>query len=42
MTIEELAMASQSVVFYILMGSISFISAIVIHGILKSRRNGNS
>jgi hypothetical protein len=42
MTIDEIAMASQSVVFYLLMGSISFITAIVIHGIIKNRRNSNS
>ncbi|MGG6460781.1 MAG: hypothetical protein ACM3JQ_05070 [Candidatus Eiseniibacteriota bacterium] len=42
MTIDEIAVASQSVVFYLLMGSISFIGAIVIHGILKSRKAASS
>ncbi len=42
MTIDEIAMAAQDVVFYLLMGSISFVSAIVVHGIIKNRRNSNS
>jgi hypothetical protein len=41
MSLDELIIVSQSVVFYLLMGSLSFVGAIVIHGILKSRRNKN-
>lgn len=41
MSLDELIIVSQSLVFYLLMGSLSFVGAIVIHGILKSRRNEN-
>jgi len=41
MNLDELISVSQSVVFYLLMGSLSFVGAIAIHGMLKSRRNEN-
>jgi len=42
MSIDEFALTLQSVVFYLLMGSLSFIGAIVVHGIIKDHRNSNS
>ena len=42
MTIDQLAIVLESVVFYLLMGSLTFIGAIVVHGIIKDRRNSNS